>query len=349
MNIQNNATATEKAPTAMPPEAFLTNIAFGALMTQALYVAAKLGIADLLAGDEKSVAELAAATEMNENALYRVLRSLAGSGIFRETEPRSFVNTDYSEVLRSDAANSMRNGAIFMGEDWHWNVWGNLLESVKTGKPAWGFTHGGKEVFDYFGENPHQSEIFNNAMTDMSFGTAPPVVEAYDFSGFQTFADIAGGHGFLLAQILKSAPKTKGILFDLPYVVAGADEMLAREGVSERVEKVGGDFFAEVPSADGYIMKHIIHDWDDERCVKILQSIYSAMNDGGKLLIVESVVPEGNEPHYSKLLDLEMLVSPGGVERTGDEYRELLARAGFRLTRIIPTKSPFSIIEAVQD
>jgi hypothetical protein len=243
----------------------------------------------------------------------------------------------------------MRNGAIFMGEHWHWHVWGNLLESVKTGKPAWGFTHGGKEVFDFFAENPRESEIFNNAMTDMSFGTAPPVVEAYDFSGFQTFADIAGGHGFLLAQILKSAPNVKGILFDLPHVVAGADEMLERESVTARVEKVGGDFFAEVPSADGYIMKHIIHDWDDERCLKILQSIHRAMNDGGKLLIVEVVVPEGNEPHYSKLLDLEMLVSPGGVERTANEYQELLARAGFRLTRIIPTKSPFSIIEAVRD
>jgi hypothetical protein len=346
MNNQNNA-ATGHAPAPMPPEALISNIAFGALMTQALYVAAKLNIADLLAGGEKSVSELAAATEMNENALYRVLRSLASAGIFRETEARNFVNTDYSEVLRSDAPNSMRNGAIFMGEDWHWQVWGNLLESVKTGEPAWNFTHG-KDVFDYFGENPRQSEIFNNAMTDMSFGTAAPIVEAYDFSGFETFADIAGGHGYLLAQILKSAPNARGILFDLPHVIAGADKMLERENVAERVEKIGGDFFAEVPSADGYIMKHIIHDWDDERCVKILQSINRAMNENGKLLIAESVVPENNEPHYSKLLDLEMLVSPGGVERTANEYEELLARAGFRLTRVIPTKSPFSIIEAVK-
>ena len=348
MNTQNNASAMSQTPDAMPPEAFLSNIAFGALMTQALYVAAKLGIADLLAGGGKSIAELAAATEMNENALYRVLRSLAGSGIFRETESKVFVNTDYSEPLRSDAPNSMRNGVIFMGEDWHWSVWGNLSESVRTGKTAWGFTHGGKEVFDYFSENSRESEIFNKAMTDMSLGTAPPVVEAYDFSGFQTFADIAGGHGYLLAQILKSAPSVRGVLFDLPHVIAGADEMLEREGVSERVEKVGGDFFAEVPAADGYIMKHIIHDWDDERSIEILQSIRRAINDDGKLLIVEAVVPEGNEPHYSKLLDLEMLVSPGGVERTVDEYRELLASAGFRLTRVIPTKSPFSIIEAVK-
>jgi hypothetical protein len=285
---------------------------------------------------------------MNENALYRVLRSLASAGIFRETEARNFVNTDYSAVLRSNAPNSMRNGAIFMGEDWHWHVWGNLLESVKTGEPAWSFTHG-KDVFDYFGENPRQSEIFNNAMTDMSFGTAAPIVEAYDFSGFETFADIAGGHGYLLARILKSAPNARGVLFDLPHVIAGADKMLERENVAERVEKISGDFFVEVPSADGYIMKHIIHDWDNERCIKILQSINRAMNEDGKLLIAEAVVPEGNEPHYSKLLDLEMLVSPGGVERTANEYAELLSRAGFRMTRIIPTKSPFSIIEAVKN
>lgn len=345
MNNQNNS-ATVQAQMQMPPEVFLTNIAFGALMTQALYVAAKLSVADLLANGEKSITELAAATEMNERGLYRVLRSLASNGIFRETETGNFVNTEYSDLLRSDAATSMRNGVIFMGEDWHWHVWGNLLESVKTGKSAWGFTHGSKEVFDYFAENPRQSEIFNKAMTDMSSAVAPVVVDAYDFSGFQTFADIAGGHGYLLAQILKSAPQTKGILFDLPHVVAGASEMLEREGVAERVQKIGGDFFAEVPTADGYIMKHIIHDWDDERSLRILQSINRAIKDGGKLLIVETVVPEGNEPHYSKLLDLEMLVSPGGVERTASEYRELLSNAGFRLTRIIPTKSPFSIVEA---
>lgn len=332
---------------ALPPEAILTNIAFNALTTQALYVAAKIKIADLLSDGEKTTAELAAATETHERALYRVLRSLASMGIFEETAPKTFANTYISELLRSDVPNTMRNGAIFMGEAWHYNVWANMLYSVKTGKPAWGHTHG-KEVFDYFPENAEHSEIFNNAMTDMSAATAPVVVEAYDFSGIEKLADIAGGHGFLLSQILKANPEIKGILFDLPHVLAGADEILSRENVADRVEKVSGDFFAEVPSADAYIMKHIIHDWDDERSIKILQSIYRAMNPGGKLLIVETVVPEGNEPHYSKLLDLEMLTSPGGIERTAEEYRELLAHAGFALTKIVPTKSPFSIIEAVK-
>ena len=348
MTTQNNAKAT--APAAqpmMPPEAFLTNIAFGALMTQALAVAAELKIADFLAEKSTSIAELAAATNTHENALYRVLRSLASVGIFQETGGRVFSNTDYSEPLRSDAPNSMRNGAIFMGADWHWSVWGDALYSVQTGKPAWGHIHGG-EVFDYFQQHAEHAAIFNGAMTDMSMGTAAPVVEAYDFSGIETLADIAGGHGYLLAQITKANENLTGVLFDMPQVIEGASALLERENVTSRVETVAGDFFASVPSADAYIMKHIIHDWDDERCVTILKNIHRAMNGDGKVLIVESVVPEGNESHYSKLLDLEMLVSPGGMERTAEEYRALLARAGFELTQIIPTKSPFSIIEAVK-
>lgn len=344
--------AAAKADTAaqpIPPEAVLTQMAFGALMTQALYVAAKLEIADLLAAKPQTVRELAAATKTDERALYRVLRSLASAGVFEETEPKVFALTPLAEPLRKDAPNSIRNGAIFMGAEWHWRVWGDLLYSVETGKPAWGHVHGA-EVFDYFGANPKQAEIFNNAMTDMSVATAPAVIEAYDFSGIKTLTDIAGGHGYLLSQVLKANPEIGGTLFDVPPVIAGAGRLLEEECVSARVEKVSGDFFSSVPAgADAYMMKHIIHDWDDERATKILKNINAAMTPEGKVLIVEVVVPEGNEPHYSKLLDLEMLASPGGVERTAEEYRELLAAAGLRLTRIIPTKSPFSIIEAVRD
>jgi hypothetical protein len=347
METQSNTGTAAALPQQLPPEAFLTQLAFGALLTQALYVAAKLGIADLLAKKPLSVAELASSTNTHEGALYRVLRSLAGVGVFAEPEPKIFSLTPYAEALRSDAPASMRNGVIFMGEEWHWKVWGKMLHSVATGKPAWGAAHGA-EVFDYFPQNPEHAEIFNRAMTDMSVGTAPVVVEAYDFSGFKTIADIAGGHGYLLAQILKSSPDLNGILFDMPQVIAGAPALLEKEGVAARVKTVAGDFFESVPAADAYIMKHIIHDWDDERSIKILKSIGRAMTDNGKVLIVETVVPEGDQPHYSKLLDLEMLTSPGGAERTADEYRRLLAAAGFELTRIIPTKSPFSIIEAVK-
>jgi hypothetical protein len=354
MSNQSSAAATTAAAAnanaqPVPPEAFLTQMAFGAMMTQALYVAAKLGIADLLAAKPQTISELAAATNTHERALYRVLRSLASAGIFEETDPKVFSMTPLSEPLRSDAPGSIRNGAIFMGEEWHWRVWGNMLYSVQTGKPAWGHVHGA-EVFDYFAVNPQQAEIFNRAMTDMSVVTAPAVVEAYDFSGIGTLADIAGGHGFLLSQVLKANPGIKGILFDVAPVIEGAGALLEKEGVADRVEKNSGDFFAAVPKgADAYMMKHIIHDWDDERSTKILRNINAAMNPDGKVLIIEVVVPEGNEPHYSKLLDLEMLASPGGAERTAEEYRELLAAAGFRLTRIVPTSSPFSIIEAVRE
>ncbi|HEX8774049.1 MAG TPA: methyltransferase [Pyrinomonadaceae bacterium] len=348
MSIQSNTAATTAITQPLPPEAFLTQMAFGALMTQALYVAAKLGVADLIAEGPKSVSELAAATETNESALYRVLRSLAGVGVFRETFPKVFALTPQAGPLRSDVPNSIRNGAIFMGEEWHWRVWGDMLYSVRTGKPAWGHIHGG-EVFDYFAANPEQSEIFNRAMTDMSMATAPAVVDAYNFSGIKTLVDIAGGHGYLLSQVLKANPAMKGILFDVEPVVSGADALLEREGVSDRVEKVAGDFFASVPAgADAYIMKHIIHDWDDQRARKILRNIRQVMQPNATVLIVEVVVPEGNEPHFSKLLDLEMLTSPGGAERTAREYRELLAASGLRLTRIIQTKSPFSIVEAVR-
>jgi hypothetical protein len=276
--MQDNTAAVMQE---IPPEAFLTNVAFGALMTQALYVAAKVGVADLLKEEPKAISELAAATQTNEHALYRILRSLASIGIFTETASKVFANTPLSEPLRSDAPNSMRSGAIFMGEEWHWRVWGNLIYSAQTSKPAWAYTHGA-EVFDYFPNNPEHSEIFNSAMTDMSMGTAMPVVEAYDFSGIETLADIAGGHGYLLSQILKSNPGLKGILFDLQHVIAGADTLLNAQGVAERVEKVSGDFFASVPAADAYIMRHIIHDWDDERCITILKNIYAAMKDNGR-------------------------------------------------------------------
>jgi SAM-dependent methyltransferase len=222
-----------------------------------------------------------------------------------------------------------------------------MKHSVMTGESAWEPTHDAA-VFDWFEAHPEEAQIFNDCMSELSFGAAPPIVKAYDFSGIGTLADIAGGHGFLLSQILKANPDMRGILFDMQSVIDGADELLEREGVIDRVEKMSGDFFKEVPAADAYIMKHIIHDWDDERSILIMKNIHRAMNNGGKLLIAEMVVPEGNDPHPSKVLDLEMLTSPGGVERTEQEYRDLYEAAGFRLTRIVPTRSPFSVIEGVK-
>lgn len=345
------ATQIFEIPTAVQaptPAVFLTELAFGMKMTQALYVAAKLGVADLLSRGPRHVSQLASLTETDDRSLYRVLRSLAAAGIFRETDPRVFELTPYAEALRSDVPNSFRNGAIFMGEEWLWNVMGQMLQSVKTGKSAWARVHG-SDVFNYLAENPDHHEIFNRAMTEMTMSTAPAIVEAYDFSSFETIVDIAGGHGYLLSQILKATPGVRGVLFDMERVIAGAGMILEKEGVTNRVEKVAGDFFDAVPSgADAYIMKHIIHDWDDELSNKILKNIARSMSTHATLLIVEMVVPEGNEPHFSKLMDLGMLVLPGGVERTREEFHTLLASAGLRLDHIIPTQTSLSIIEAVK-
>jgi hypothetical protein len=343
MNQTNSATAAEK----VPAEVFVAQLAFGALLSQALFVAAKLGIADLLASGPKPVGELAAATKTHEQSLFRVLRSLATTGIFEETGSRLFALTDKAQPLRSDVPNSMRSGVIFMGEDWHWRVWGNMIQSVENGETAWSKVHG-QEVFDYFQSNSQHYEIFNRAMTDLTASTAPAIVAAFDFGNFNTLVDVAGGHGYLLSEILNANPNLQGVLFDVPAVIDTADELLRKRGASNRIKKVAGNFFEAIPSADAYMLKHIIHDWDDDRAAKILQNIAAAMLPSAKVLIVESVVPEGNDPHFSKVMDLEMLISPGGMERTGPEYETLLSRAGLRLTRIVPTQTAYSIIEAVK-
>ena len=333
------------AQTGPPPQAVLMQLSMGAMVTQAIHVATKLGVADILADGEKDMDEISAIAGAHAPSLYRILRTLASLGVFTETKPLTFANTPVSEVLRDGVPGSMRNSMIFMGEPWHYNVWGNMLHSARTGGTAWKKTYG-EEVFDWFPKNPEASEIFNGCMSELSAGAAPAVVAAYDFTGIETLADIAGGHGLLISQIVKANPQIKGILFDMPHVVAGSAETLRAHGVEDRVETASGDFFVEVPAADAYIMKHIIHDWDDDRSIQILRSIHRAMRGDGKVLLAEMVIPEGNVPHPGKMLDLEMLTSPGGLERTADEYARLFERAGFKLTRIVPTMSPFSVIEA---
>ena len=344
MTTHSNAAA--EATTPVPPEAQLMQILGGCFQSQAVYVAAKLGIADLLKDRPLPVVELARQTGTHERTLYRVLRCLASLGIFRETDGKVFELTAQAELLISDHPGSMRDAAIFLCEPWHWSVYGEMLYSVTTGKVAWERVHG-KEVFPYFQEHPVEYEIFNRAMTSFSTNTLPAIVEAYTFTGVKKLADIAGGHGMLLSGFLKANPHLEGLLFDLPQVIEGAPALLEKEGVADRVELKTGDFFESVPGgADAYMMKFIIHDWDDDRALKILRNIHQALPSDGRLLLVEMVVPAGNEPHFSKIQDLEMLLSPGGLERTPDEYGDLLARAGFELRRIIPTKSPLSIVEA---
>jgi ubiquinone/menaquinone biosynthesis C-methylase UbiE len=335
-------------PLQMPPDVILSQMIWGGLMQQCICVAAKLGIPDLLAEKPQTADELAGRTDTHAPSLYRVLRLLASTGVFAETGEGKFTLTPLSELLRSNVPNSMRDFAIMLGEDWMWHVWLELMHSVKTGEVAHDKVQG-MSSFEFFEKNEKAGRVFNRAMTNLSQMVVPAIVEAYDFSGAAKIVDIAGGHGFLLAGILKANPQLQGVLFDLPFVIKNAGELLEAEGVKDRVELVTGNFFESVTSgADIYMMKHIIHDWNDEQSVRILKNIHRAMNDDGKLLIVEMVVPVGNEPSPSKMLDIEMLIMEGGKERTEKEYRELLAAANFRLTRIVPTHSPYSIVEAVK-
>jgi len=333
----------------MPPDAQLMQLSMGCFVSQAIGVAARLGIADLVADGPKQSAELAAKTGTHERSLFRLLRSLASVGVFAENPGKTFANTAISETLRSDSPTSMRAMAIFMGDEAHWRVYADMMYSVRTGEPAWDHVHG-EPVFPYmFQTNKPLGDTFNKAMTSLSHGAIASVLAAYDFSGIGTLADIAGGHGHLLGAILKDYPSMKGILFDFGSVLAGAPAMFDSYGVADRAETVEGDFFREIPVvADAYILKHIIHDWRDEDCEKILRHIGRSMPDTAKILIVESVIPPGNDPHPGKILDLEMLISPGGVERTAEEFETLLTNSDFKLNRIIPTPSPMSIVEAVR-
>jgi hypothetical protein len=337
---------TQTAPE-IPPAGKMMGLAMGAFAAQAIYVAAKLGLADLLAGGANTADELAAATATDGPSLYRLMRALAGYGVFAETDDGKFVNTPMSETMLADSPTSLRAMVLFMGDEAHWRVFSDLLYSVQTGKQAWEHVYG-VPVFDYmFKTNPEFGEIFNQAMTSNSHPQIAAVLASYDFSGIGTIADIAGGHGHMLGAILQKYPSMKGVLFDLGSVLEGAPAMLEKYGVTDRVEMVEGDFFSEIPvTADAYIMKHIIHDWEDEKAAKILGNIRQSMPDNARVLIVDCVIPPGNDPHPGKVLDLEMLIAPGGLERTEAQFKELLNNSGFDLTRIIPTQAPVSIVEA---
>jgi O-methyltransferase domain/Dimerisation domain len=331
----------------MPADIALTRMIFGPLGARAVYVAAKLGIADLLVDGPKSVTQLAQTVGADAPSLYRVLRALASFDVFKEKADQVFELTERAELLRSDGDTSLRDVAIFMGEDWHWQVWGKMLYSVRTGKSAWEKEHGA-DPFNYFAANGEAAKIFDRAMSSNSTMALKAVVKAYSFAGIETLVDVAGGHGRLLNGILDANPALRGVLFDLPHVISGARESLPASSVAERIQFATGDFFVRVPEGgDAYIMKHIIHGWDDERALKILKTIKKAMKPGARVLLVELVIKEGAGQDLGKLIDIEMLVSPGGKERTAGEYQELFAGAGLRLTRIVPTESPFSVIEAV--
>ena len=331
---------------ASPPPATLLQMMTGYWVSQALHVAAKLGIADLLADGPVDCEDLAAATDTHAPSLQRVLRALASVGVFTEVSPGSFALTPLAELLRTETPGSMRALAIMYAEE-QYRAWGELLHSVRTGEMA--FDHQfGMGYFEYLAQHPEADRVFNEAMTGWTHQLVGAVMDTYDFSPFKTIVDVGGGYGTLLAAILRSNPGTRGVLFEQPHVVASAEEQLVAAGVADRCTFVGGDFFAAVPTGgDAYVLSQILHDWDDERCVAILGQCRRVMPDHGKLLVVELVLPEGDEPFLGKWLDLHMLVLLGSRERTAAEYDTLFRAAGFKLARVVPTPPGPSVVEAV--
>lgn len=311
-----------------------------------IYVVAKLKIADLLqTGQPIAVADLARQAQVNEDYLYRIMRALAGVGIFKESEGKRFTQTALSELLRSDVRGSMHGIAVMMGEE-HYQAWGHLLESVRTGNRPFEAVYG-MPVFEYFEKNPQAGEIFNSAMTGFAASMHSAIVATYDFSAFKTLVDVGGGHGMLLSTILEKTPGLRGVLFDLPHVVQGA---CIPESLNSRVEIVSGDFFKSIyAGADAYILSTVIHDWADDLAITILKNIHAAMPDHAMLLLSENVVEPDNQPSPAKFLDINMLVmTEGGRERSSEEFRALFQKAGFELKRIIPTPSGVCVLEGVK-
>jgi ubiquinone/menaquinone biosynthesis C-methylase UbiE len=275
------------------------------------------------------------------------MRLLASEGVFAESEPRCFELTALAMPLQSAVPGSLRARAIFDCEEANWKAWGHLVHSVATGEPAFDRTHG-TGLFEYLKEHAAAACSFNAVMTDQTAAWAHAVVEAYDFSGLGTLVDVGGGHGGLLAAVLAAHSQVRGVLYDQPHVVAGARPKLEAAGVADRCNIIGGDFFENVPAGgDAYLLKHILHDWDEPRCGAVLRNCRRAMPDGGRLLVVETLIPPGNEPSYGKYLDLNMLVLLTGRERTEAEYGKLFEATGFRLSGVIATRSEISILEAM--
>jgi hypothetical protein len=317
--------------------------------TQAIYVAAKVGIADHLANGPRTPAELATATGMDAPSLFRLLRALSSIGIFAEDKRGRFSLTPMADSLRTDAPNSVRAVAIMAGEDWWWRAWGKIAYSVQTGKSSFEHVHG-MAFFDYMKANPEAGAVFDSAMTAYSIQTAYQVAVAYPFPARGVLVDVGGGHGELITTILRLHPGLRGILMDLPSTLEASPSLVESKELSGRCEIVGGDFFKAVPEGgDIYLLKHVLHDWDDERATTILENCHRAMLPGAKLLLVEMVIPTGNRPFLGKFLDLGVLMMADGArERTEPEYRDLLSAAGFNLTHIRSLPSPDSVIEAVR-
>jgi hypothetical protein len=320
-----------------PPD--LWELANSYRVSQALHVAAELGVADELKEGERTSDELAAAVDAHPDTLYRLLRALASVGVLHESDGKRFSLTEAGYDLRSDSPRTIAGWASFIGSSYHWHAWGNLMHSVRTGENAFQHVYG-TDVWTYRAEHPEASPPFDRAMTELTRRANEAIVAAYDFGPFETLVDVGGGRGALLRAILDANPRLTGILFDQPHVVADLE-------LPERASVVGGSFFEEVPQgADAYVLKWIIHDWEDPEARAILETCRRAMPAGGKVLVVERVLGAPNESADAKFSDLNMLVMPGGRERTKDEFASLFASAGLRLEDVFPAGS-LAVLEAL--
>jgi hypothetical protein len=338
-------TAIAKAHPA-PPEARLLEMVMGPVISRMVYLAASLNLADRVAEGPKTAEELAQATGTHAPTLYRVMRTLASLDVFHEDEMHRFSLGAVGETLRTGAPG--RATALIMGGEAVLQGLDHALYSLETGKT--GFEKAmGLPLFDWLAKHPTEASLFGEMMVGFHGSEPAAVAAAYDFSGLKVIADIGGANGHMLTTILERLPGIEGILFDLPHAVPGAQANIGQKGMADRIKIETGSFFESVPAgADAYILSHVIHDWSEEQCLTILGNVRRAMKPGGRLLIVEMVLPGGDTPHFGKLLDIVMLVLPGGRERTEEEYGALLDKAGFRLTRVVPTASAVSIVEAVE-
>ncbi|MCE9532048.1 MAG: methyltransferase [Planctomycetes bacterium] len=328
-----------------PPHIQMLQMGTSYWVSQSIYAAAKLGLADLVEKGPKSAEDLASATGMHAPSIYRLLRALASLGIFVEDAERRFGLTPLAECLLS-RPDSQRAMCIMAGEE-HFAAWGDIMYSMKTGKVAFDHVFQ-KPVFDYLAEHQEQAAIFDRAMTSIHGPETQAMVDAYDFAGIGTIVDIGGGNGTVIKAVLERYPTMRGILYDLAHVLDRARPAFQNSALGTRCQLISGSFFESVPpGGDAYLMRHIIHDWTDDQCHQILSNCRKVMKPGSRLLVVEMVIPHGNEPHFGKLLDLNMMIIPGGKERTEEEYQSLFQKAGFCLTRIVPTRMELAIVEGV--
>ena len=328
------------------PAQVLIQMATGCWISQIVSTAANLCIVDHLAGGPKSAGEIAEAVRCNPRALHRFMRALANFGIVTSAGEQKFALTPLGEALKCGAPGGGRSTVLMTAGPLVWKCFEQLQYSVETGKTVMEKAFG-TPLFDYLAQHPELASQFSEAMVGIHSAEPAAVAASYDFSPLEVIVDVGGATGNMLAHILTRYPQCRGVLFDCPHVVADALTFLRSKRVESRVRIEAGDFFKSVTGGgDAYILSHIIHDWSEEQCLTILGNCRKAMRPRSKLLILEFVLPEGDEPHIGKLLDMTMLAVTGGEERTATEYRTLLARAGLTMTRVIPTGSDVSIVEA---